>query len=154
MFLKMTYAATCFLWPLDAVLSSDGLCGTEGDPSFCVKLNRSENYMLLGFLLVLLLQAVLLLVRQTVTPGNISISVFYHSFSKVITLREKKMWTIETHITLFKRVELCQETIQSEIMVLPFFVEYKTPRKQNNVSKLRNTRYLASEQQYSDSVCF
>ena len=119
--------AICCVWPLDAVLSS-GLCRKEGGPTSCVKLNRSENYLLLGFLLVLPLQSVLLLVRQTVTQGNSSISVSYHSFSKVILWTN--LVTIETEITLFKRVELCQETIQSEIIVLPIFVNYETPRRQ------------------------
>ena len=34
--------AICFLWPLNAVLSS-GLCGKEGGPTSCDKLNRSDK---------------------------------------------------------------------------------------------------------------
>ena len=113
----------CCLW-LHAVLSS-GLCGKEGEPTSCYTLNRSENYLLLSFLLVLPLQSVLLLVRQIVTQGNSSISVSYHSFSKVILW--ENLVTIETEITLFKRVELCQETTQSKNVVLPFCVNYETP---------------------------
>ena len=76
-----------------------------------------------GTLLVMPSQSVLVLVRQSVFQSNLSISVSYHSCSKV------KWWTnfviIETEITLFKRVELCQETIQSKKAylqrpVLPF----------------------------------
>ena len=70
------------LWPLDDVLSS-GLCGKEGGPTSCDKLNRSENYLLLGFLLGMPSQSVLLLVRQSVTQDNCSISVSYPSSSKV-----------------------------------------------------------------------
>ena len=54
------------LWPLDAVLSS-GLYGKEGGPTSCDKLNRSENYLLLGFLLAMPSQTVLLLVRKSAT---------------------------------------------------------------------------------------
>ena len=83
-----------------------------GDLTSRDRLNRSENYLLLGFLLVMPSQSVLLLVRQSVFQSNLSLSVSYHSFSKV------KWWTnfvtIETEITLFKRAELCQEPIQSK----------------------------------------
>ena len=60
-------------------------------------------------------QSLLVLVRQSVIQSVLSISVSYHSCSKV------KWWTnfvfIETEITLFKRVELCQETIQSKKLI-------------------------------------
>ena len=47
-------------------------------------LNRSENYLLLGFLLVMPSQSVLLLVSHSVTEDNSSISVSHPSSSKVI----------------------------------------------------------------------
>ena len=57
------------------------------------------------------LKSVFLLVRHSETQGNFSKSVSYHTFSKV------KWWTnlvtTETKKSLFQRVELCQETIQS-----------------------------------------
>ena len=61
----------------------DGL--TSGD-----RLNRLENYLLLGLLLVMLLQSVLLLVRQSVNQDVFSLSclpqfqqcnlIFYYFF--------------------------------------------------------------------------
>ena len=53
----------CRLCPLVAVLSS-GLCEKEVAHD---RLNSSENYLLLGFLLAMQSQTVLLLVRQSVT---------------------------------------------------------------------------------------
>ena len=47
------------------------------------RLNSSENYLLLGFILAMQSQTVLLLVRQSVTLDNCSISVSYPSSSKV-----------------------------------------------------------------------
>ena len=47
------------------------------------RLDSSENYLLLGFLLVRLSQTVLLLVRQPITQNNCSISVSYRSSSNV-----------------------------------------------------------------------
>ena len=86
--------AMCCLW-LHVVLSS-GLYGKEGGP--------------IGFALT-----IFPCIGQAVFQSNLSISVSYHSCSKV------KWWTnfviIETEITLFKRVELCQETIQSKKLI-------------------------------------
>ena len=56
----------CRLRPLDAVLSS-GLCGKGGGLTSHDRANSSENYLLLGFLLVKPSQAVLLLVKQSFT---------------------------------------------------------------------------------------
>ena len=56
----------CYIRPLDDVLSN-GLCGKGGDLTSHDRLKRSENYLLLDFLLVMPSQSVLLLVRQLVT---------------------------------------------------------------------------------------
>ena len=74
------------------------------------RLDSSENYLLLGFLLVSLSQTVLLLVRQPITQNNCSISVSYRSSSNVT--RWKNLLTLENKIRLLKRVELGQETIK------------------------------------------
>ena len=117
----MREGSICHLRPLDAVLSS-GLCGKGGGLTSRDRPNSSENYMLLGFLLAIPSQQVLLLVRQSVTKDNCSISVSYPSSSKV------KVWknsvTLETEKPLFKKVELGQETVQRRNKVLPFFVNY------------------------------
>ena len=76
------------------------------------RLNRSENYLPLGFLLVMTSQSVHLLFRQSVTLDNCSILVSYPSSSKVKCW--KNAMTLETQIPLVKRVELGQETIQSK----------------------------------------
>ena len=70
----------------------------------------SENYLLLGFLLVRLSQTVLLLVSQPITQNNCSISVSYRSSSNVTRL--KNLLTLENKMKLLKRVELGQETIK------------------------------------------
>ena len=74
------------------------------------RLDSSENYLLLGFLLVRLSQTVLLLVRQPITQNNCSISVSYRSSSNVT--RWKNLLTLENKMKLLKRVELGQETIK------------------------------------------
>ena len=74
------------------------------------RLDSSENYLLLGFLLVRLSQTVLLLVRQPITQNNCSISVSYRSSSNVTRL--KNLLTLENKMKLLKRVELGQETIK------------------------------------------
>ena len=89
--------AMCCLW-LHAVLSS-GRYGKEGG---------GRPYWLCPHNL-------LVLIRQSVFQSNLSISVSYHSFSKVKWLTN--LVFIETEITLFKRVELCQETIQSKKLI-------------------------------------
>ena len=81
----------CCLW-LHAVLSS-GLCGKDGGP--------------IGYGLTICPP-----IGQAVFQSNLSISVSYHSFSKVEWW--SNLFTIETGITLFKRVELCQKAIQSK----------------------------------------
>ena len=86
------------------------------------RLNSSENYLLLGFLLVRPVQTFLLLVRQPITQDNCSISVSYRSSSNVTYL--KYLLTLENKTKLFRRVELGQETIKSKNEVLPFFVNY------------------------------
>ena len=72
-------------------------------------LNSSENYLLLGFLLVRLVQTFLLLVRQPITQDNCSISVSYRSFINVTCL--ENLLTLKIKMKLFRRVELGQETI-------------------------------------------
>ena len=71
-------------------------------------------------------------IGQAVFQSNLSILVSYHSFSKV------EWWsnlvTIETGITLFKMVELCQKAIQSKNplykeLFLPFT---RQPCRQHN----------------------
>ena len=114
----------CCLHPLVAVLSS-GLCGKAGEFTSSERLNRSENYLLLGFLLIMPSQSVLLFARQSVTQDNCSILVSYPSSSKVKLLKFSDLQ--ETEITHFKRVELCQETIQSRYEVMPLFVNYEMP---------------------------
>ena len=74
------------------------------------RLDSSENYLVLGFLLVRLSQTVLLLVRQPITQNNCSISVSYRSSSNVTRL--KNLLTLENKMKLLKRVELGQETIK------------------------------------------
>ena len=97
------------------------------------RLDSSENYLLLGFLLVRLSQTVLLLVRQPITQNYCSISVSYRSSSNV------KWWkntvTFETEIPLFKRVELGQETVQSRNEVLPFLWIMETIKKCKQTNK-------------------
>ena len=85
------------------------------------RLYSSENYLLLGFLLVRPVQTFLLLVRQPITQDNCSISVSYRSSSNVTCL--KNLLTLENKMKLFRRVELGQETIKSRNEVLPFFCE-------------------------------
>ena len=126
--------------------SPTGWCAVQW--SMWKGLNSSENYLLLGFLLAMSSQTLLLLFIQSVTKDIFSSSVFYLSSSKV------KWWknsvTLETEIPLFKRVELCQETIQSRNEVFPFFLNYGDhPR---NVNKPTNTIYSSSQQQYPYSV--
>ena len=74
------------------------------------RLDSSENYILLGFLLVRPVQTFLLLVRQPITQDNCSISVSYRSSSNVTCL--KNLLTLENKMKLLKRVELGQETIK------------------------------------------
>ena len=74
------------------------------------RLDSSENYLLLGFLLVRLSQTVLLLVRQPITQNNCSISVSYRSSINVTRL--KNLLTLENKMKLLNRVELGQETIK------------------------------------------
>ena len=81
--------------------------------------NSSENYLLLGFLLVRPVQIFLLLVREPITQDNCSISVSYRSSSNVTCL--KNLLTLENKMKLFRKVELGQETIKSRNEVLPFF---------------------------------
>ena len=109
----------CRLHPLDAVLSS-GLCGKGGGLTSRDRLDSSENYLLLGFLLVRLSQTVLLLVRQPITQNNCSISLSYRS-SNYVT-RWKNLLTLENKMKLLKRVELGLETKKSKNEVLPFFL--------------------------------
>ena len=73
------------------------------------RLNRSENYLLLGFLLVRPSQFVLYLVKQSVTQDNGSISFSYPSSSKV--KHWKNSVTKEIEMKLFKSVKLGQETL-------------------------------------------
>ena len=91
------------------------------------RLNRSENYLPLGFLLVIPSQSVHLLFRQSVTLDNCSILVSYPSSSKVKCW--KNAMTLETQIPLVKRVELGQETIQSKNFFLAIFSELWRPAK-------------------------
>ena len=84
------------------------------------RLDSSENYLLLGFLLVRLSQTVLLLVRQPITHNNCSISVSYRSSSNVT--RWKNLLTLENKMKLLKRVELGQETIKNRNEEFPFFL--------------------------------
>ena len=108
------------------------------------RLDSSENYLLLGFLLVRLSQTVLLLVRQPITQNNCSISVSYRSSSNVTWL--KNLLTLENKMKLLKRVELGQETIKRKNEVLPLFVNYEIPwklsykRKQTNEHQIFNLR--------------
>ena len=108
------------------------------------RLDSSENYLLLGFLLVRLSQTVLLLVRQPITQNNCSISVSYRSSRNVTWL--KNLLTLENKMKLLKRVELGQETIKSKNEVLPFFVNYEFPWrppfkcKQTNKHQIFNLR--------------
>ena len=129
----------CRLRPLDAVLSS-GLCGKGGGLTSCDRLNSSENYLLLGFLLV-----------RPITQDNCSISVSYRSSSNVTCL--KNLSTLENKMKLFRRVELGQETIKSRNEVLPFFVNYEVPwRPPNKCKQTNKTIYLTSQKQYPESV--
>ena len=108
------------------------------------RLDSSENYLLLGFLLVRLSQTALLLVRQPITQNNCSISVSYRSSSNVTRL--KNLLTFKNKLKLLKRVELGQETIKSKNEVLPFFVNYEISRrppykyKQTNKHQIFNLR--------------
>ena len=104
------------------------------------RLDSSENYLLLGFLLVRLSQNVLLLVRQPITQNNCSISVSYRSSSNVTWL--KNLLTLENKMKLLKRVELGQETIKSKNEVLPFFVNYEIPRRPPNKCKQTNEHQI------------
>ena len=86
---------------------------------------------------------VLLLVSQSVTQGNFSISVSYHSFSKVEWW--KKIGDYRNDITLFKRVVICKETIQSGNVVLLFFWITKPhgdhPKKCKQINKPPKIRF-------------
>ena len=97
------------------------------------RLNSSENYLLLGFLLVRPVQTFLLLVRSPITQDNCSISVSYRSSSNVTCL--KNLLTLENQMKLLKRVELGQETIKSRYKVLPFFVNHEIPWRPPNKYK-------------------
>ena len=108
------------------------------------RLISSENYLLLGFLLAMQSHTVLLLVRQSVTQDNCSISVSYPSSSKLKWW--KNLSPLETEISLLKRVELGQETIQSRNKVLLFILNY------GDHPKLTNTRSSMSQQQYPHKV--
>ena len=104
------------------------------------RLDSSENYLLLGFLLVRLSQTVLLLVRQPITQNNCSISVSYRSSSNVTWL--KNLLTVENKMKLLKRVELGQETIKCKNEVLPFFVNYEIPWRPPNKCKQTNEHQI------------
>ena len=130
--------------------SPTGCCAVQwamwkgGGLTSCDRLDSSENYLILGFLLVRLSQTVLLLVRQPITQNNCSISVSYRSSSNVT--RWKNLLTLENKMKLLKRVELGQETIKSKNEVLPFFVNYEIPWrppfkcKQTNKHQIFNLR--------------
>ena len=119
---------------------SSGLCGKGGGLTSRDRPNRSENYLLLGFLLVMPSQSVLLLVGQSATQDKCSISVSHPRSSNV------KLWEnsviLETEIPLVKRVELGQETIQSRHEVLPFFVNYETPLRPSKKCKQPNKHQI------------
>ena len=108
------------------------------------RLNRSENYLLLGFLLVM--QSVLLEVRQSATHDNCSVSVSYPSSSKVKGW--KNLVTLEAI-----RVDLNQETIQSWKEVLPFFVNYEAwwrpSKKSNQTNEHHKLNLRAAESRFS-----
>ena len=76
-------------------------------------LNRSENYLLLGFLLVMASQSVLLLARQSVTRLKIIVLSRLLTTVKVKLNDGKNSVTLETQVTLCKSVVLGQGTIQS-----------------------------------------
>ena len=98
-----------------------------------------------GALLVMPSQSVLLLIRQSVTQGNCSISVFNHSFSKV------KWWenivTIETEIKWWNYVRKLYK-VRKEFCHFLWIMKPHEDHPKNG-----NTWYSASVQQYSDSVC-
>ena len=112
------------------------------------RLNSSENYLLLGFLLVRPSQTFLLLVRQPTTQDNCSISVSYRSSSNVTWL--KNLLTSENKMKLLKRVELGQETVKSKNEVLPYFmnheIQWRPPYKckQTNKHQVFNLRAAVS----------
>ena len=115
------------------------------------RLDSSENYLLLGFLLVRLSQTVLLLVRQPITQNNCSISVSYRSSSNVTRL--KNLLTLENKMKLLKRVELGQETIKSKNEVLPFFVNFEIPWRPPNKCKQTNEHQIFNLRAAITRVC-
>ena len=125
-----------------------------GGITSCDRLNSSENYLLQGFLLARPEQSVLLLVRQSITQDNCSISVSYPSYSDVAWL--KNLLTQEINRKLWKRVELGQETIKSKTEGLHFMSIMKFHEEHLwNVNKKPKTRCLNSERQHPESIsCF
>ena len=115
------------------------------------RLNSSENYLLLGFLLAMPSQTVLLLVRQPITQNNCSISVSYRSSSNVT--RWKNLLTLENKMKLLKRVELGQETIKSKNKVLPFFVNDEIPWRPPYICQQTNKHQIFNFRAAITVVC-
>ena len=137
--------------------SPTGCCAVQwamwkgGGLTFRDRLNSSENYLLLGFLLVRPVQTFLLLVKQPISQDNCSISVSYRSSSNVTCL--KNLLTFEKKMKLFRRVELGQETKKSINEVLPFFVNYEVPWRPPKKCKQTNKHNIFNFTKAVTRVC-